>query len=254
MDAAPQVAPEPPAQEPAVEGPSPREMVSPGPPAELEEGQPLPDAEDVIPMPSPDQGVGPAQPRSGEPDELPLAPETGPLPTQPPREPQLLPSAFALPEPEPPPPPTGVELTIEDSLIASLSGFLESTAAGHHGVCVVRESPERIRARVGSRPIEVFWLTNIGRGPSLRPSDLEGAFAFLSRKLLEERVTAFFLEGIEYLVRLHGADAVLNGLVAFDRLAREHDARIWICLAPTLMKPSDLDRFRATFGRPPSPS
>jgi len=157
-------------------------------------------------------------------------------------------------EPVPPAPPTGVELTIGDSLVAALSGFLDSTAAGHHGVCVVRESPERIRARVGSRPIEVVWLTTIGRGPSLRPSDLEGAWAFLNRKLLEERVTAFFLEGIEYLVRLHGADAVLTGLVQFDRVAREHDARIWVCLAPSLMKTADLERFRSTFGGGPAPS
>jgi hypothetical protein len=164
----------------------------------------------------------------------------------------LVPPPSALPEPEeagPPSPPAGVELTIGDSLVAALGGFLDSTAAGHHGVCVVRESPERIRARVGSRPIEVLWLTNIGRGPSLRPSDLEGAWAFLTRKLLEERVTAFFLEGIEYLVRLHGADAVLTGLVQFDRLARENDARVWVCLAPSLMKPTDLERFRSTFGQ-----
>jgi hypothetical protein len=115
-------------------------------------------------------------------------------------------------------------------------------------VCVVRESPERIRARLGSRPTEVFWLTNIGRGPSVRPADLEGAWAFLTRKLLEEHVTAFFLEGIEYLVRLHGVDAVLTGLVQLDRLAREHDARIWVYLAPALLLPADLERFQSTFG------
>jgi len=156
------------------------------------------------------------------------------------------------PEPAPPLPPSGVELTIGDSLFVALGGFLDSTAAGHRGVCVVRESPERIRARVGPRPIEVFWLSNIGRGPSLRPADLEGLWTVLSRKLREERATAFFLEGMEYLIRIHGADAVLTGLVEFDRLARENDARVWVCLTPALMKPSDLDRFRATFGPGPS--
>ena len=135
---------------------------------------------------------------------------------------------------------------------SSSSGILEAAAAGHRGVCVVRETPERIRTRVGSRPIEVFWLTNIGRGPALRPSDLEGAWAFLNQKLVEERVTAFFIEGIEYLVRLHGADAVLNGLVQFDRLARENDARVWVYLAPGLMKTEDLERFRSTFGGAPA--
>lgn len=151
-------------------------------------------------------------------------------------------------EPKPPSPPAGIELVIGDSLVAALGGFLDSTAAGHHGVCVVRESPERIRARIGSRPIEVFWLSNIGRGPSIRPSDLAAAWSFLAQKLRDEGVTAFFLEGIEYLVRLHGTDAVLNGLVEFGRLARQHDARIWICLTPDLMRPADLDQFRITFG------
>jgi anticodon-binding protein/uncharacterized protein DUF835 len=151
-------------------------------------------------------------------------------------------------EPEPPSPPAGVELMVGDSLVASLAGFLEAASAGHRGVCVIRETPERIRARVGSRPVEVYWLTNIGRGPALRPSDLEGAWTFLARKLVDERVTAFFLEGVEYLVRLHGVDSVINGLVEFDRLARENDARIWVYLAPSLMKPEDLDRFRSTFG------
>jgi hypothetical protein len=182
-----------------------------------------------------------------------------PVPSLEPSIPEVRPAASLPPEllrevkPPLPSPPLGVELAIGDSLVAALGGFLDSTAAGHHGVCVVRESPERIRARVGSRPIEVFWLTNIGRGPSLRPSDLEGAWAFLSRKLLEEHVTAFFLEGIEYLVRLHGAEAVLTGLVQFDRLARENDARIWVCLAPSLMMPNDLERFRSTFGAEPAP-
>ena len=182
-----------------------------------------------------------------------------PLPSTEPPTPEVRPTASLPPElreevePPLPSPPSGVELAIGDSLVAALGGFLDSTAAGHHGVCVVRESPERIRARVGSRPIEVFWLTNIGRGPSLRPSDLEGVWSFLGRKLIEEHVTAFFLEGIEYLVRLHGAEAVLTGLVQFDRSARENDARIWVCLAPSLMKPSDLERFRSTFGGEPGP-
>lgn len=232
------------------------EVASPlQPPIEVAPSTPLTE-EPVVPPAADQETSGEATPSTEVVDAPPKTDvepvELGPMPVMEPL-PALTLSEISLPPtveppPEPEPPPAGVELTIGDSLIASLGGFLESTAAGHHGVCVVRESPERIRARVGSRPIEVFWLSNVGRGPALRPSDLEGAFAFLSRKLLEERVTAFFFEGIEYLVRLHGADAVLNGLVEFDRLARENDARIWVCLAPALMKSSDLERFQATFG------
>lgn len=202
---------------------------------------------------APEVEVEPASPTS----EVISKPEPSRSPTSPNEvvenelTPTVAPALLAAPiseEPEPPSPHVGVELTFGDSLVASLSAFLEAASAGHHGVCLVRESPERIRARVGSRPVEVYWLTNIGRGPALRPSDLEGMWNFLARKIAEERVTVFFLEGIEYLVRLHGPDAVLNGLVGFDRLARDGDARIWVYFTPSLMKPDDLERFRATFG------
>jgi hypothetical protein len=240
------------------DGPTEPGVVETIPPPETrppESGPPEPSVEiapevAVGPEPlSPEPPAGPSPPQEVSPPLLvrPVVPPSVP-------EPEIPPLLAPAPEPAPPVPPSGVELTVGDSIVAALNGFLESTAAGHHGVCVVRESPERIRARVGSRPIEVIWLTNIGRGPALRPSDLDGVWSFLCRKLFEERVTAFFLEGIEYLVRLHGADAVLTGLVEFDRLARENDARVWVFLAPALMKPADIDRFRGTFGGGPAAS
>jgi len=226
-------APETVSETPLVEGEPP--VPSPAPP-------PLEPTLEVPPPPAPTPpGAEPAVPTTPVAPAAPAAEAPAPAVVPPPVE------------PEPPAPPSGVELTVGGSLVASLGGFLDSTSAGHHGVCVVRESPERIRARVGSRPIEVYWLSNIGRGPSLRPADLEGIWTMLSRKLLEEHSTAFFLEGIEYLVRIHGADAVLTGLVQFDRLARENDARVWVYLTPALMKPADIERFQATFGgNPPS--
>ena len=185
----------------------------------------------------------------------PIVPEESPVPVAlAPAETAVAPTPTPVPaEPRPPAPPTGVEIAAGDSLVSALGGFLDATAAGHRGVCVVRETPERIRARVGSRPIEVYWISNIGRGPSLRPADLDGLWALLRRKLVDDHDTAFFFEGIEYLVRLHGVDAVLTGMVEFDRLARENDARVWVYLTPALMKPSDIDRFRSTFGGSSTP-
>ena len=258
---------------------TPETAPAPTPPAEVGVSPPVetaPTAAPMVPEPEPAASetiapaAGPAEseaPPAAAPAALPEpapvipAPPSGPEPEPsvptiaPPVPPPSVPVPLAAPPPAPPPPepepalpPSGVELTVSDSLFAALGGFLDSTAAGHRGVCVVRESPERIRARVGPRPIEVFWLSNIGRGPSIRPADLEGLWSVLARKLTEEHATAFFLEGMEYLIRMHGADAVLTGLVQFDRLAREHDARIWVCLTPALMKPTDLERFRYTFG------
>ena len=264
---------EAPAEEAVPSVPEPESEPEPVPPPEREAGgtASAPPATEVLPeTPSP---PGPSVAEEAallsvpEPEPSPEIPPPPAAPTEPLRaerapEPTLVepptPSASAEamapptppvpPAAEPVPPPSGVELAVGEPLFVALGGFLDSTSAGHRGVCVVREPPERIRTRVGSRPIEVYWLSNLGRGPSLRPADLPGLWAFLTRMLSEEHATAFFLEGIEYLVRLHGTDAVLTGLVELDRLARENDARIWLCLTPALLKPADLERFRATFG------
>jgi hypothetical protein len=153
----------------------------------------------------------------------------------------------AVPEPPPPAPAAGIDLQVGLTYIPPLERFLEATAAGHQGICVVRDSPERVRAYIGSRPVEIRWLTNIGRGPTLKPTDLDGLSAFLSHAISNGQVTAFFLEGVEYLVRLHGIGRVLERMIALDQLAREHSARIWLPLNPKLLSAPELDRFVSTF-------
>lgn len=167
----------------------------------------------------------------------------------------LEPAPVAPPEASPPPVPTpapvgGIDLAVGPSYVPSLERFLEATAAGHQGVCVVRDSPERVRAYVGSRPVELRWLTNIGRGATLKPTDLEGFSAFLAHSVTASHVTAFFIEGTEYLVRLHGLEKVVDRLIAFDRLTQEHSARVWMTLNPKLLSQPELDRFVALFGSP----
>jgi hypothetical protein len=142
----------------------------------------------------------------------------------------------------------GIELVVAPSYVPTLERFLDATAAGHQGVCIVRDSPERVRAYIGSRPVEIRWLTNIGRGPTLKPSDLEGFSAFLAHAVSTGHVTAFFLEGIEYLVRLHGLEKVVDRMSTFDRLAREHSARVWVPMNPKLLSSTELERFVAVFG------
>lgn len=133
--------------------------------------------------------------------------------------------------------------------MTSLQPFLEATAAGLRGICLVRESPERIGAHVGRRPVEIYWLTNLGRGHTLKPNDLNGVGQFLEHALLEEHVSVFFLEGVEYLIRIHGAEAVLRRLEEFDRLAREHEARVWLHITSDLLAPADIALVEATFGK-----
>ncbi len=138
-------------------------------------------------------------------------------------------------EPLPPPAPSGgVTLIVASSYLPAFARFLDATAAGHRGICIVRESPDRLRAHVGPRPVEIYWLTNIGRGLTLRPNDLDAYSTFLEKAVELDRVTAFFLEGIEYLTRVHGTERVIERLAAFHVQAQAHDARVWVYLHPDL--------------------
>lgn len=217
-----------------------------------------------LPTPPPVEVPAPTGPvTSGTEDELRPAPAlevsapvSMPLPVEaiPPDAAEPVISLPAAESAEPPPavssplPSGGVELVVGPSYVPTLERFLDATAAGHQGVCIVRDSPERVRAYVGSRPVEIRWLTNFGRGPTLKPSDLEGFSAFLAHAVSTGHVTAFFLEGIEYLVRLHGLEKVIARMSTFDRLAREHSARVWVPMNPKLLSPTELERFVATFG------
>ncbi|HTT14901.1 MAG TPA: class I tRNA ligase family protein [Thermoplasmata archaeon] len=239
---------------------------SAGPPA-----SPGPGAEMAAPVNPPEEAAIPPAP---EPPDEPTVPDLAPTlpavpaPAFPAAEPPVAPQPTALPPPPTPPEPPiappalapspagGIEIDVGKAIVPSLQPFLEATAAGHRGVCLVRESPERLRAHIGSRPVDIYWLSNLGRGLSLKPSDLEGIGAFWERSLAEDRVTAFYLEGIEYLVRLHGIDRVLDRLVAFDASARAHEARVWLHLNPDLIPAPDLERIRGTLrgtgaGSPP---
>jgi hypothetical protein len=201
---------------------------------------------DPLPAPSVSEAVPPPVPafRSEA-----ATPEPAPLP---PAVPPALASSEAA---EPPTPPSGgVEVIVDVSYLTSLERFLEATAAGHQGICVVRDSPERVRAYIGSRPVEIRWLTNIGRGPTLKPTDLDGFAAFLAHAVSSGRVTAFFLEGVEYLVRLHGLEKVVDRMQVFDQLARAQSARVWVPLNPRLLSPEELERFVSVFGGRPTSS
>ena len=251
----PEEAPTPPEAPPATEpveptleaGPlGPEAPESPSPPAEPGEATPSPSGSvpELNPPPPPTSSPVPA-PLAPAPVMPPTIAETLGFPTLP-ESPSRTEPTLAVPPPAPPPA-AGVDLAVGPSYFPSLERFLEATAAGHQGICVVRDSPERIRAYVGSRPVEIRWLTNIGRGPTLKPTDLDGFSAFLDHAVSTGHVTAFFLEGVEYLVRLHGLDRVVERMVAFDRLAREHAARVWLPLNPKLLSPSELERFVSAF-------
>jgi valyl-tRNA synthetase len=177
----------------------------------------------------------PPAPPIAMPGETPAPPEAESPPVEPP-----------LVEPIPAPP-TGLEVDTSDSLFQALLPFLDATAAGHKGVAIVRELPERIRTHVGPRPVEVYWLSNLGRKQTIRPSDLAGISEFVRRALLERGVTAFFVEGAEYLILMHGIDKVVELLHGLDAEVIAGHARLWLHLTPALLPSSDLERIVAEF-------
>ncbi len=247
----PEVVAEPPPSPPA----EPSEAAVP-PDATLAAEAPVPGPAEIdapastveVPSSSQDEPVPEAE---GGTDVTPAVPETVTV-TEPPPSPPDLPS----PPPEvlpvaPLPPPTpigGISLIVAPSYLPAFSQFLEATAAGHRGLCVVRESPDRLRAHVGPRPVEIYWLTNLGRGLTLRPNDLEAYGAFLQKAVEQDRITAVFLEGIEYLTRVHGSERIIERLSAFHVQAQAHQARVWVYLHPDLLPAADLAQFTAAFG------
>jgi hypothetical protein len=109
---------------------------------------------------------------------------------------------------------------------------------------------------VGPRPVVVYWLTNLVRERTLKPNDLNAVADRLAQSLQTEGVTAAFLEGIEYLVRIHGIDRIVEFLREFDVRLRTHEARGWLHLTPSLIPESDVSRILAGLGqsRPAAPA
>ncbi len=206
---------------------------------------PVPVEAEPTPPPGPSAPASRTDGTAGLPHAVALSAGNPPLALAGPSAPTPVPPAAPPPVPEPPR--GGIELVVGSSIVGSLQPFLEATSAGLRGVCVVRESPERIRAQAGSRPVDIYWLTNLGRGRTLKPNDLPGLASFFQRQLESEHTAVFFIEGIEYLTRLHGVENVTAQLQEVDRMARAHEARVWLHVTPELLRERDLERIVATF-------
>lgn len=140
-----------------------------------------------------------------------------------------------------------MELWSGTSAEAPWRSFLDATEDGRRGLCVSREFPDRLRASLGTRRVEVIWLSNVGREGSLRPGDLE-AISDLFQAALESRaVAAIYLDGLEYLVRLHSLEKTLQFLSTLEARASQHQARVWIPLNVALVDPGTVEAIRGRF-------
>ncbi|MCI4322232.1 MAG: DUF835 domain-containing protein, partial [Thermoplasmata archaeon] len=216
--------------------------IEPSPAAPLPETPPAP-VRDPTPPPAP---------------SVPLAPPPAPVPLAPPQlivaretRPPVAPAppielvALSEAPPTPTAPPSGVRLSLGDREEPAWRRFLDATSAGHRGLCLSREFPERRRALLGPRDVEVVWLSNVGKGNAIRPGDLPALTAVLSKALTENGVTAVFVEGGEYLVRIHGVTAIAAVLRQLNDLAVERGARLWLPINPALMPAGDVEALAA---------
>jgi hypothetical protein len=167
-----------------------------------------------------------------------------PVPTAPPQLAMPVPVVPEMPPP-PPAPPSGVRLSLGDREEPAWRKFLDATSAGHRGLCLSREFPERRRALLGPRDVEVVWLSNVGKGTSVRPADLAALTTLLTTALTDRGVTAIFVEGGEYLVRIHGAGPIADLLRTLNAEAEARGARIWLPINPALMPTGDVETLTA---------
>ena len=255
-------APPPEAMPTPVEGDQPGPLAVPEPRREVairESAPPLVLPSPAVPAPRPGYALSPpaSEPGPGAPEPSvsePISP-IGPPPPPPviaPPPPAPAPEAVEPPA-QPPGPPSGIELDSAPTLFGALQPFLDATAAGHRGLAIVRELPERIRTHVGPRPVDVLWLSNLERNRTLRPSDLGEILRRIQKALSEDGVTAFFIEGVEYLVRIHGVDRVVEFLGTVDAEARSHEARVWLHVTAGLLSESDFERIRDQLGASEGP-
>lgn len=171
----------------------------------------------------------------------PTAPPTGPAPArfQPPK-------IVAAPAPAAPAP-VGVEIAEGDSTDPVWRRFLDMTADGAPGVCVSREFPFRLRTLLGSRNVELLWLSNAGRDNAIKPGDLDAILARLNESI-EGGASVVYLDGIEYLLRVHGGEKLLKALQALDASTRERKSLMLIPVNPALLDAAVVSSLRDSFG------
>ncbi len=157
--------------------------------------------------------------------------------------------AVSLPRPGGGVPPVryGLELCTHTSRTAASLPFLEATAAGHRGVAIVRDAPDLMRTLVGSRPVVVRRLTGLAEEGSVRPSDLAALTAEFARAIEQEGVSAFFVDGVGYLLEIHGLDEILAWLADVDLLARSSEVRVWLHLGGAEITPAQTAAIQSRF-------
>ena len=125
--------------------------------------------------------------------------------------------------------------------------FLDATAAGHRGLCLSREFPDRLRALLGPRDVTIVWLSNAGRPGTAKPGDLDALLALVTTAVEGEGVTAVYVGSVEFLVRINSVQRVLDFLRRLEQVATPRSVRVWVPVNPTLASTADAEALLAAF-------
>ncbi len=77
--------------------------------------------------------------------------------------------------------------------------FRDARAAGKPGMVITRTYPQKIREKLAEPEVPILWLSNVGKGNTVRPKDLEKLSLAVEQFLAREKGVVL-LDGIEYLV------------------------------------------------------
>ncbi|HTT34255.1 MAG TPA: DUF835 domain-containing protein [Thermoplasmata archaeon] len=173
-----------------------------------------------------------------------------PTPLGPAETPSIAIASAPTESPAPPAPPAPrAGLAVSSGTVANDAWrlFLDATGAGHRGLCLSREFPDRMRALLGPRDVTVWWFSNAPRPDAVKPGDLAGIETAIRAAIESQGVRAIYLEHVEYLVRVNSLERVLAFLRAVDEALTHVEGRGWVPLNPDLVDPSTAEQLGRAF-------
>jgi isoleucyl-tRNA synthetase len=112
--------------------------------------------------------------------------------------------------------------------------FLASLGAGKKGMVITRLFPRKVRERFGLSNLPIVWLSNVGKGDSVRPKDLEKLSLSAEQFLVRER-GVILLDAVEYLVTNNNFLTVLRLVQAIRDQAAVNNGVLLLSVNPSTL-------------------
>ncbi len=115
------------------------------------------------------------------------------------------------PPPEcPTPKPGDSYLLVTQDSARAFQCFKQMVGAGHHGMCLSRTHPDKVREQLGLEGLEVRWLSTNMTDEAISPVHLERIIYAIGDHLEKQDSGVVLLDGLEYLVVHNNFSKVLK--------------------------------------------